>query len=83
MTMVKNFQYLIAKIKSHSLSNWSYPFLSGSMLLLAVSAISLSVSFWQFAEALGACAYFVLVVGVALQLLTFFTKKGDIRNGSS
>jgi hypothetical protein len=81
--MLSNFGALIAKITAYALSNWSYPFLLGFMLILAVSAISLSVGFWQFAEVFGACSYFVLVVGVALQLVTFFKKKGDICYGSS
>jgi hypothetical protein len=81
--MVSNFRELIAKIKVYSLSNWIYHFILGFILLLLVSAISLSVGFWQFAELFGACAYFVLVVGVALQLVTFSKKKGEIGHGSS
>jgi hypothetical protein len=83
--MEKEIKLYISKIKAYAFTNKSVPFIMGFILLLSVSAVSLAGGLWQFAQVLGSCAYFVLVIGVILQLAPYFRIRkriGEVKNAS-
>jgi hypothetical protein len=66
--------------------NWGAPFIVGFMLLLMISAVSLSVSLTALADEVAVYAYYALVIGVFLQiacLLKFKRRNGEKTYASS
>ena len=75
--MLKDF---LLRVKGYVRENWGAPFILGFMLLLMVAAGSLSVGLDGLANAVAVCAYYALVAGVVLQLVSFVKFGG--RDGS-
>jgi len=69
---------LQAKIKGYFRINWGAPFIVGFMLLLVVAIISLSLNWSSFANAVASYAFYVLVVGVVLQLVSFLKYRKSV-----
>jgi hypothetical protein len=58
--------------------NWGAPFVVGFMALLMVAAVFLLMDFAVLANEVSVYAYYVLVVGVILQLVCFLKyRKGE------
>ena len=68
-----------ARIKGCVRDNWGAPFIVGFMLLLMVAAASLSMGLADLANEAAIFAYYALVAGVVLQLVSFL--KYNKRNG--
>ena len=78
--MVKVFvKEIPSRIKVYAKANWGAPFVFGFMLLLIVAAVSLSIGLGDLANEVAVYAYFALVFGVILQLVSFL--KYRKRNG--
>ena len=70
--MIKGFvKEMPARIKGYVRENWGAPFVLGFMLLLIVAAVSLSIGLADVANEVAVYAYYALVVGVILQLVSF------------
>ena len=70
--MIKGFvKEMPARIKGYVRENWGAPFVLGFMLLLIVAAVSLSTGLADIANEVAVYAYYALVVGVILQLVSF------------
>jgi hypothetical protein len=59
------------KAKVYVKENWGSPFIMGFMLLLIVAAAALSAGLSSFADNIAVYAYYGLIVGVILQLVSF------------
>jgi len=78
--MIKSFsKEMPARIKGYVRDNWGAPFIVGFMLLLMVAAASLSMGLADLANEAAIFAYYALVAGVVLQLVSFL--KYNKRNG--
>ena len=78
--MVKVFvKEIPSRINVYAKANWGAPFVFGFMLLLIVAAVSLSIGLGDLANEVAVYAYFALVFGVILQLVSFL--KYRKRNG--
>jgi amino acid transporter len=62
----------IEKVKNSIRGNWGSPFIAVFMLFLVSSAIFLSAGLSYLADSAATFAFFALVVGVILQLVSFF-----------
>ena len=58
------------RLKSYLKENWGAPFIIGFMILLILAAAYLSVGNEAFADELAVYAYYSLVIGVILQLIS-------------
>ncbi len=65
------FKNCLFKMIAYLRKNRSAGFLLGFMILLVVAAVALSVGLVFLAEVLGDTAYFSLLIGVVLQLVSF------------
>lgn len=61
---------ILGKIRGYLRENWGVPFIIGFMQLLAVAAASLAVGLGSLANEAATYAYYALVAGVALQLVS-------------
>ncbi len=77
-----NFLRALAGRFKSLLGGWSERFVFGFMVVLISAAVFLSVSQPVTAEALGVVAYFLLVIGVVLQLVDFVRCRGK-REGAT
>jgi len=78
--MIKSFaKEMPARIKGYVRENWDAPFIVGFMLLLMVAAASLSMGLAELANEAATFAYYALVAGVFLQLVSYL--KYNKRNG--
>jgi heme/copper-type cytochrome/quinol oxidase subunit 4 len=78
----KNF---LSKIGNYSRKNWGAPFIFGFVLLLTVTAGSLSSGEAVLASEIAIYAYCLLILGVVLQLACFLKyakEKAEQNNGS-
>jgi heme/copper-type cytochrome/quinol oxidase subunit 4 len=57
--------------KGYVKENWGSPFIVVFILLLITAAVSLSSGLSSFADAVAVYAYYILAVGVVLQLACF------------
>ncbi len=74
------------RIKSYIRENWGAPFILGFMFLLIAAAFSLSVGLTVLGDEAAINAYYILVVGVVLQLVCFLKynkNNGEKNNGSN
>ncbi len=71
MTIQVYFKGLPARVKGYVRANWGAPFIMAFMLLLMVVAASLSLKLSSLADVIAVYAYYALVVGVVLQLVSF------------
>jgi heme/copper-type cytochrome/quinol oxidase subunit 4 len=67
------------RVKGCIRKNWGAPFITGFILLLMITATSLSMGLANVADGVAISAYYSLVVGVILQLVCFL--KYNKRNG--
>ena len=74
---------MAARLKSLLVGSWSSRFIFGFMVFLIVAAVFLSAGLPDIAEGLGVVAYFMLTVGVVLQLAEFVTRRGKTADGAS
>jgi hypothetical protein len=65
------FKKMPERIKGYVRENWGTPFVLGFMLLLIIAAVSLSIGLADIANEVAVYAYYALVVGVILQLVSF------------
>jgi hypothetical protein len=71
---------ILAKIKRYFRENWGAPFILGFMLLLMVAAVSLVVGLDFLANEVAVYAYYLLVAGVVLQLVSFIRSREEREN---
>jgi hypothetical protein len=67
---------ILAKIKGYFKENWGAPFILGFMILLMVAAVSLTGGLDFLANEVAVYAYYLLVAGVVLQLISFLRGRG-------
>ena len=70
------FNKIMIKVKGYVRENWGAPFIVGFMLFLVVAAVSLSAGLSSVADTAAVYAFYVLVVGVFLQLASFLKYRG-------
>lgn len=75
-----SFSFLLARFKRFIMDNPGSGFVLGFQVLLLVCAVFLVVGLGLLAEALAVLAYFLLVVGVILQLWSFVRNSHDRRD---
>jgi hypothetical protein len=74
-------KWLLAKVKGYVKENWGSPFIVAFIVLLVTAALSLASGHpanyaeGSFADSLGTAAFFVLAVGVVLQIICNSTIK--------
>jgi undecaprenyl pyrophosphate phosphatase UppP len=68
---------ILAKVKGYFRENWGAPFILGFMMLLLVAAVSLAGGLDFLANDVAVYAYYLLVVGVVLQLISFLRGRGE------
>jgi hypothetical protein len=68
--MISGFANMVARVKRCLRENWGAPFIVGFILLLIVTAGSISIGVTALANEMVIYAYCALVVGVVLQLFT-------------
>ena len=73
------------RISCYVNQNWGSPFILGFMTLLLIASGSLSLDFVALADSVATVAYYVLVVGVILQVICYlkYNKKSDEKNYDS
>ena len=70
--MIKNFTETISvRVKRYVRENWGTPFIVGFTLLLIATATSLSIGLTDLANGAAIWAFYVLIVGIVLQLVCF------------
>ncbi len=72
------FKKMLAKLKSFSIENWGFPFISLFLIFLFVSAVLVatgSADLISLADKTAISAYFSLLVGVILQIICFSKKR--------
>lgn len=67
---------IVVKVKGYFKENWGSPFILGFMLLLIVTAVSLSAGLSSLADVVAVYGFYSLVVGVFLQLASFMKYRG-------
>jgi amino acid transporter len=72
----------IEKVKNSVHENWGSPFIAVFMLLLVSTAIFLSTGLSYLADSTATFAFFALVVGVILQLVSFFKFRKKVSEAS-
>ena len=60
------------KIKIYLLKNLGAPFIIGFQVLILICAFFLTQRNWVMADKIGIYAYYMLVIGVILQLISFY-----------
>lgn len=70
------FDKITIKVNGYIRQNWGSPFILGFMLLLVVAAVSLSAGLASFADNVAVLAYYALVAGVLLQIVSFLKYRG-------
>jgi len=70
------FNNIMLKVKGYVYENWGSPFIAGFMLLLIVAAVSLSTGLSSLADTVAIYAFYALVAGVFLQLVSFLKYRG-------
>ena len=76
---------VLSKARRYLRENWGAPFVLGFMVLLVVTAVLLSLGLDLLANEVALYAYYALVAGVVLQLVSFLkqgNKRGVSLNGS-
>lgn len=69
--MLKNSKTLLIKIIRYVRVNWGSPFIGAFVLLLLFTVAFLSMGLFTLANDVAVYAYYVLTVGVFLQLIRF------------
>ena len=59
------------RLKNYLKENWGAPFVIGFMILLSTAAVYLSIGNETLADELAVYAYYSLVLGVLLQLISY------------
>jgi len=62
---------VLSKTRGYLRENWGAPFVFGFMVLLVVAAASLAMGLGSLANEVAIYAYYALVAGVVLQLVSF------------
>jgi len=62
---------ILTKIGAYFKGNWGAPFVIGFMVLLTVTAMSVSMGLEFFANQMATYSYYALSVGVVLQIVSF------------
>ena len=75
MAQSKN-NVFFAKAESYVKENWGSPFVFGFLLLLFVTAISLSGGWTSIAESTSVFAFYLFVGGVVLQIVCLLGFRG-------
>jgi len=70
------FNKIVLKSKEYVKENWGSPFIVGFMLFLVIAATSLSVGWSTLADTAAVWAYYALVAGVFLQLISYLKYRG-------
>ncbi len=62
---------MLYRVKIYIQENWGSPFIIGFMMLLLACAGLLMSSKSDLADAVAVCAYYALVIGIVLQIISF------------
>ncbi len=73
--MTQNSFKIMFKLKGYVKENWGSPFIVAFMILLLSAAAFLSAGLSNQADAIAAYAFYALVAGVMLQLVSFLKHK--------
>lgn len=73
-----NSSKILVKIKGYVKENWGSPFIISFIVILLCAGISLSVGLIYQADAMVVYAFYVLVIGVALQLVCHLNYKKNL-----
>jgi hypothetical protein len=63
------------RLISYTRRNWGIPFIIGFILLLIISAVELSLNLMEDSDAVAAYAFYSLVIGIFLQIISFIKYK--------
>ncbi len=65
-----SYHQIIFRVKKYVKENWGSPFIMGFMLLLVGSAVSLSFGLSSLADNIAVSAFYALIVGLILQVVS-------------
>jgi hypothetical protein len=74
-----NFAKFQVGVKGYIKENWGSPFVVSFIFLLLSAAVLLSLNIFYWAEQIAVFAYYALVIGVTLQVISYlkYKKVGD------